>query len=158
MALVTLYDQESSVDKDNQSSNSPRNGRQVDPSSVGTAAVIAALVVSLFYALHGQGAASTVARYFAAISQGDSTLEGQTIRQSVQNQSAVALRSQVLTMIGPPAEVRIGRSYQLGREAIVDVLFARPDYGVYAVKFYLEKPAIRWKIDAGRTWYSFRGN
>lgn len=109
-------------------------------------------MVSVFAALRNQGPQSTVSRYFEAVRSFDSDRESVLLLQDVKNPQADQLRAQIRTLGADPARVEIRRAFVLGRKAVVDAEFVRPDYGHYVLRIILTKPVLRWKIDARETW------
>ncbi|MFX9630909.1 hypothetical protein ABTO69_20370, partial [Acinetobacter baumannii] len=88
----------------------------------------------------------TVSRYFEAVRSFDTQREANLLMQDVKNPRADDLRAQIRTLGADPARVEIRRAFILGRKAVVDAEFIRPDYGHYVLRIILSKPVLRWKV------------
>lgn len=106
----------------------------------------------MFATLRNQGPQSTVSRYFEAVRSFDTSRESGLLLQDVKNPQADHLRAHIRTLGADPARVEIRRAFVLGRKAVVDAEFVRPDYGHYVLRIILTKPVLRWKVDARETW------
>ncbi|MCA0359632.1 MAG: hypothetical protein LCH41_01125 [Armatimonadetes bacterium] len=124
------------------------------PVSRGTwlaAAVLVVLVLAVFFVSRDTGPESTVRRYHQALANADTT--GTRALQTDDSQLAgPLLDSNVRRLIVESQEIQLGRVRREGRTAYVDVVYRIPQSGsMMAVRYVVEKPGLRWRIDAPET-------
>jgi hypothetical protein len=114
----------------------------------GTAAGLSILTLAVFAYSKDMGPESAVRRFHQAAIEGNT----EEIRRTVvlDDRSSRELAIAVRQELSQSVAVQLGRSGREGRRAYVDVIYQRP-VGFVAVRFVVEKPGLRWRIDAKET-------
>lgn len=112
------------------------------------AAILTILTLSVFAFSRDTGPESAVRQYLQACGQGDRTAALNFV--SVDDEYSRYLSAQMQGVVRSSQAVRLGGVRKSGRVAYVDVVFQLPG-GITAVRFVVEKPGLRWRIDSKET-------